>query len=79
MVIDALSRLSMSSVAHAEDGKKELVHDAHRLVQLGVHLVDSSESGVVVHNCSALSFVSDVKSKQSVDPILVDLKEVMFK
>ncbi|WMV29459.1 hypothetical protein MTR67_022844 [Solanum verrucosum] len=50
-------------VAHVEDGKKELVRDVHRLVQLGVHLVDSSESGVAVHNGSALSFVSEVKSK----------------
>ena len=30
-VADALSRLSMGSVSHVEDGKKELVKDVHRL------------------------------------------------
>ena len=36
VVADALSRLSMGSVSHVEDGKKELVHDVHRLAHLGV-------------------------------------------
>ncbi|WMV41741.1 hypothetical protein MTR67_035126 [Solanum verrucosum] len=39
MVADALNRLSMSSVAHLEDGNNELVHDVHRLASLGVCLV----------------------------------------
>ena len=32
VVADALSQLSMGSVAHVEDEKKELVRDVHRLV-----------------------------------------------
>ncbi|XP_049414673.1 uncharacterized protein LOC125877419 [Solanum stenotomum] len=44
-VADALSRLLMSSVAHIEDGKKELVHDFHRLSHMGVRLVDSEDGG----------------------------------
>ncbi|WMV37690.1 hypothetical protein MTR67_031075 [Solanum verrucosum] len=44
-VVDALSRLLMSSVAHIEDGKKELVHDFHRLSHMGVRLVDSEDGG----------------------------------
>jgi len=47
MVDDALSRLSMSSVAHIEDGKKELVHDVHSLSLLGVHLVDFEDCGTL--------------------------------
>ena len=31
MVADALSRMSMGSVAHVANGKKELVKDVHRL------------------------------------------------
>jgi len=79
VVADALSRLSMGSVSHVDDDKKELVQDVHRLAQLGVQLLDSTKSGVMVHNRSESSFVSDVKSKQGLDPILVELKEAVFK
>ncbi|WMV46003.1 hypothetical protein MTR67_039388 [Solanum verrucosum] len=54
VVADALSRLSMGSVTHIEDEKKELVCDVHRLAQL------------------------DVKSKQHLVPILMELKESVF-
>ncbi|WMV55304.1 hypothetical protein MTR67_048689 [Solanum verrucosum] len=35
VVTDALSRLSIGSVAHVEEDKKELVRDVHRLARLG--------------------------------------------
>jgi len=70
VVSDALSQLSMGSVSHVEDNKKELVRDVHRLDRLGVRLVDSYEGGVVVQNGSESSFVFDVKVKQDLDPIL---------
>ncbi|KAH0652933.1 hypothetical protein KY289_030611 [Solanum tuberosum] len=79
VVADALSRLSMGSMAHIEDKKKELVRDMHRLARLGVHLVDSTKGGVTVHNGSESSFVMDVKVKQALDPILVELKESVLK
>ncbi|WMV24300.1 hypothetical protein MTR67_017685 [Solanum verrucosum] len=79
VVADALSRLSMGSIAHIEEGKKELVRDVHRLARLGVHLVDSTKGGVMVHNGSKLSFVAHVKAKQDLHPILVNLKEVVRK
>ncbi|WMV09771.1 hypothetical protein MTR67_003156 [Solanum verrucosum] len=72
VVVYALSRLSMGSVSHVKEDKKELVHDVHRLTRLCVRFVDS-------HNGSESSFVSDVKAKQSLDPILVELKEVVPK
>ncbi|WMV33403.1 hypothetical protein MTR67_026788, partial [Solanum verrucosum] len=37
VVVDALSRLSMSSVTHIEEENKELDRDVHRLARLGVH------------------------------------------
>ncbi|WMV59329.1 hypothetical protein MTR67_052714, partial [Solanum verrucosum] len=62
-------------VAHVEDEKKKLVRDVHRLARLDVQLVDSTKGGVMVHNGSESSFVMDVKSRQDLDPMLMELKE----
>ncbi|WMV07808.1 hypothetical protein MTR67_001193 [Solanum verrucosum] len=62
----------MGSVSHVEDDKKELVRYVHRLTRLGVRLVDSNEGVVMVHNGFESSFVSGVKAKQGLDPILVE-------
>ncbi|PHT59228.1 hypothetical protein CQW23_01591 [Capsicum baccatum] len=43
VVADALSRLSMGSIAHVEDGNKKLAQEVHQPAQLGVRLVDSVE------------------------------------
>ncbi|WMV08409.1 hypothetical protein MTR67_001794 [Solanum verrucosum] len=48
VVADALSRLSMGSVAHVEEGKKELARDVHQLACLGVCLTDTLDGGVIV-------------------------------
>ncbi|WMV33474.1 hypothetical protein MTR67_026859 [Solanum verrucosum] len=74
VVIDALSRLSLGSVARVEDDKKKLVRNIHRLARLGVLLVEYIEGGVVVHKGSKLYFVLDVKAKQYHEPILIHLK-----
>ncbi|WMV08283.1 hypothetical protein MTR67_001668 [Solanum verrucosum] len=47
VVADALSRLSMGSVAHVEEERKELAKDVHRLARLGVRLISISDG---VHN-----------------------------
>ena len=39
VVADALSRVSIVSVLHVVEGKKELAHDVHRLARLGVLVV----------------------------------------
>ena len=39
VVVDALSTLSMGSVAHVEEERKELVKDVQRLARLGVCLI----------------------------------------
>ena len=46
VVVDALSRLSMGSTTHIDDGKKELVEDVHRLARQGVGLMTSTSGGV---------------------------------
>ncbi|WMV37659.1 hypothetical protein MTR67_031044 [Solanum verrucosum] len=43
VVVDALSRLYMGSVAHVKEEKKELPKDAHRLDRLGVCLTNTSD------------------------------------
>ncbi|WMV14358.1 hypothetical protein MTR67_007743 [Solanum verrucosum] len=75
MEADALSQLSMGTIAHVKDSKKELVRDVHRLTQLGDLLVDSNEGGVIVKIGSESSLILDVKAMQDLDPIMVDLKK----
>ena len=45
VVADFLSRMSMGSVDHVPDDKKELVKEVHRLSRLGVWLEDSPYRG----------------------------------
>ena len=42
ILFDALSKMSMRSTTHIEDGNKELVNDIHRLGKLGTRLIESS-------------------------------------
>ena len=50
MVHDALSRLSMGSTSHVEEGKKDFAKDVHKLARLGIWIMDSLEEGIVVIN-----------------------------
>ncbi|XP_049394724.1 uncharacterized protein LOC125859013 [Solanum stenotomum] len=79
VVANALSQLSMNSVAHVEKGKKQLACDVHRLAWLRVCLVNSIEGDVTVDNGAESSYVFDVKYNKGLDPIFVELKEVMLK
>ncbi|KAH0765914.1 hypothetical protein KY285_001785 [Solanum tuberosum] len=64
IVVDPLSRLSMGSTTHFEEGNKELAKDVHRLARLEVRLMDSTEGGVVVMDGAESSLVLEVKEKQ---------------
>ncbi|KAH0633127.1 hypothetical protein KY284_035913 [Solanum tuberosum] len=74
VVADALSRLSMGSVAHVEEERKELARDVHRLTRLGVRLMSISDGGVTIQNGAESSLVEEVKEKQDSDAILLELK-----
>ena len=63
VVADALSRLSIGSVAHVEEERKELVKDAHRISRLGIHLMSISDSAITVHNGEEYSLAVEVKEK----------------
>ena len=75
VVADALSRVSMGSVLHVVEGKKELARDVHHLDRLGVRLFDSTKGSIGVQSSSESSLVSEVKEKQYLDASLVRLTE----
>ena len=77
IVVDALSRVSMGSVLHVVEGKKELAHDVHHLPRLKVRLFDSAEGSIGVQSSFESSLVSEVKEKQYLDASLVRLKELV--
>ena len=74
-VADALSQLSMGSVSHVDEFKRNLVTDVHRLARLEVWIEDSPNGGMVVHYNSELSLVIEVKSKKQLDQLLMEFKE----
>ena len=74
VVADALSRLSMGSVAHVVEEKKELGKYVHTLARLGVHLMSISDSDVTIQKWEESSLIVEVKEKQDNDLILLELK-----
>ncbi|WMV29831.1 hypothetical protein MTR67_023216, partial [Solanum verrucosum] len=77
VLVDALRKLSMCSVAHIEEEKKELVKYVHRVACLGVGLTDMSDGGVIFQNSSESSLLVEVEKKQGSDPILLQLKGIV--
>ncbi|XP_015163890.1 uncharacterized protein [Solanum tuberosum] len=47
IVVDALSRMYMGSVAHVEEERKELAKDGHRLARLRVGFTNMSGGGML--------------------------------
>lgn len=77
VVVDALSRLSMGSVAHVEELKKELVKEFHRLARLRVCLMSITYNGVTVQNVAESSLVVELKEMQDSEPIFLELKNAV--
>ena len=67
MVADSLSRMTIGSVSHVEESKKDFMKAVHRLDCLGVRLKDSQDSGFMVHHNSESSLEVEVKSNQHID------------
>ena len=55
--------MTMGSVSHVEESKKDLVKDVYWLAYLNVRVEDSPNGGFMVHHNSELSLVVEVKSK----------------
>ena len=75
VVENSLNRMTMGSVSHIDEAKKDLVRDLHRLGRLVVRLEDFSDSGFMVHNNSESSLVGEVMSKQHLDKSLMEFKD----
>ena len=78
VVADDLSRMTVGTMSDVEESKKDLMKDAHRLVRLGVQSEDSSKGGFMVHYDSKSSLGVEVKSKQHIDPLLMDLNKLVL-
>ncbi|WMV25727.1 hypothetical protein MTR67_019112 [Solanum verrucosum] len=63
VVDDALSRMSMGSVAYVEEEMKELAKYVHQLSHLGVYLTDTSDGGLIIQNGSKYLLVAKVKKQ----------------
>ena len=66
-VVDALNHMTIGSVPHVDEYKKDLVKDVHRLARLRIRLEDSPSCVFMVHHNSESSLVVEVKSKQILD------------
>ena len=71
----ALNHMTMGSVSHLDEAKKDLAREVHRLTRSGVRLESSPDWGAIVHHNSESSLVVEVKSKQHLDLALIELKE----
>ena len=67
VVVDALCHMTMGSVSHFDEVKKDLAREVHKLSRLGVRLGSSLDGGAIVHENSESSLVVEVMSKQHVD------------
>ena len=75
VVADSLSRMTVCSVYHIDEVKKDLLRDVHRFARLRVRLEDSLNGGFMVHHNSESSFVVEVNSKEHLHQSLMELKE----
>lgn len=78
VVADALNRMTMGSVSHIYEAKKDLVKNVHRLARLGVSFEGSPNGGVMVYQNAKSSLVAEVKPKQHLDQPLMELKEYVL-
>ncbi|MDV3181169.1 MAG: hypothetical protein Q8830_02985 [Candidatus Phytoplasma australasiaticum] len=79
VVAGALSKLSIRSMGHVEEEKKELAKDVHHFDRFGVRLADSNDGGSYVQNGAESSVVVNVKAKQDLDLSLILLKKLVAK
>lgn len=53
------------------------MRDVHHLIRLSVRLANSNDGGIHVHNGDKSSIVVNVKTKQDLDPSLVEFKRLV--
>ena len=75
VVADALSRKSSGSLAHISVEKIPLIQELHELVDQGLMIKISRSGGLLAQFKVRLVLRDRIKTIQSRDPILVELKE----
>ncbi|XP_060216300.1 uncharacterized protein LOC132643784 [Lycium barbarum] len=65
----------MGSLLYVPAEKLEMTKELYHLANLGVHLLDSEDTGIALQNISQSTLASDVKTQQYEDPVLVNIKE----
>ncbi|XP_075077559.1 uncharacterized protein LOC142164177 [Nicotiana tabacum] len=78
VVVDALSRKSMGSLAHLGADQRPLAREVYQLASLGVRILISDEGKAMVRNGAESSLVAEVKEKQLIDPALAQMKEAVL-
>ena len=63
--------MTMGSISHVDEAKKDLAREVHILSRLGVRLESSPDGGSIVHHNSESSLAVKVKSKQHLDLDLI--------
>ena len=66
-VAGALILMTIGSVSHFNESKKDLGKDVHRFSRFGMSLEKSLNRGFMVHNNSVSSLVVEVNSKKHFD------------
>ena len=74
MVADALSHMTVCSVSHVDEVKKDLVKKVHWLARLFCRLEDFPNCGFMVHHNSKLYLMVEVMSKQHLIQPMMELK-----
>ena len=72
---DSLSHMTMGSVSHLDEPKKDPEREVQRLDRFGMRFEISPDGGAIVHQNSESSLAVEVKSKQHLDLALMELKE----
>ncbi|KAF3635714.1 putative Bifunctional inhibitor/lipid-transfer protein/seed storage 2S albumin superfamily protein [Capsicum annuum] len=74
VVANTLKRLSMGSLAHVDEGKRELVKYVHRFDNLWVRLLNSEDGDAFIQEVVNSSLGAEVKKKQVLDLVLIRIK-----
>ena len=75
VVADALKWMTMGSVSHLDEPKKDPEREVQRLDRFGMRFEISPDGGAIVHQNSESSLAVEVKSKQHLDKSLMELNE----
>ena len=75
---DALSRMTMGSLSHIDEAKKDLAKEVYTCDILEERFEDSSDGSFMVGKNSKTSLIVEVKFKQHLDKSLMEFKDSLL-